>query len=235
MNDNYKISESDVLFEDDGFFSDVPLSGSLSRSMLALNKYVKKNLLYDDDIQLEDDGAYFSKESSPNDSVTKYDSDSVRSNESSERNENLPNETNAEFKYTSVFTVKAVSEPVADVINITEQTDDYKSMLLRDSSDDSRTTISTVYIQYANNTDRRGSEPTSITVPVDNLTINGNPSDQNETKEVILREKFNDLTSKTNRHTLHEFSEWGNRTNIYPDVYAPLPYSEYTFIYFKTF
>ncbi|KAJ2952381.1 hypothetical protein O0L34_g4666 [Tuta absoluta] len=72
---------SDTSYEDDGFFSDVPTSGSLSKSRIALNKYLKKNLLYED-VDYKDDSAYFSKEGSPNESVSKSDTESIKSNES---------------------------------------------------------------------------------------------------------------------------------------------------------
>lgn len=360
-------SESDIIYEDDGFFSDVPISGSLSRSMLALNKYVKQNLLCDENDEFEEnnDIAYFSKESSPNDSVIKCDNESFKSNYSDEKIE----EVKSELVSTLVFTSKVSSEPVNETIYNNEQTDDCNSTQLfnvlktneEEDSDisgdcdfvcneryhylneyepkfetsafniyqpskctlekvcnNSRTVTNTV-VRIAYSDFRRPSEfdshsfdnsisqkkllpnysdivSTAVKLieendtnssfkydtttaslhqrqsqagnnfqpdlgfdsakdqivnsncdEVNNSSCNlsdiqyeqeppqilheyfiyntetGSDNDDSETREI--RENRYRLEKQENRQTIHDFTEWGNRTNIYPDVYAPLPYS----------
>ncbi|VVD03010.1 unnamed protein product [Leptidea sinapis] len=100
----------------------VVLSGSLSKSLLALNKYVKENLLYDysDEREvLQNDCAYFSQENSPNDSATsiiKSDTDRFQSEDlkSSDILINSSNNANSEDQL----------EPSRN--DQTKLTDDYK-------------------------------------------------------------------------------------------------------------
>lgn len=109
----------DVIYGDDGFFSDVPASGSLSKSVIAMNRYLKTNLLYDDSEPDAVDAAYFSKESSPKDSIAKYDTDSTKSSDSIEK-QNPP----------SAITENELSN-IAELVNHADKlTDDYKSMQL---------------------------------------------------------------------------------------------------------
>lgn len=216
-------NREDIIYEDDGFFSDVPASGSLSRSLLALNKYVKKNMLYDESDDYEDDSVYFSKETSPTESRNKYDSDSLRSNESVEEKAARQTST-AKITYS--------------VTNVTQLTDDYKSMQLQDKSHDSDIHSDNVntqdnVIEEEESTNDIPNKPVYETenssVSLTNLSnINSSvPLNANIRDQVLYRNKPTNLKKEEYRHTLHEFSEWGNRTNIYPDVYAPLPYSEY--------
>lgn len=200
--------------EDDGFFSDVPGSGSLSRSLQAQKKYMKKNLLYDENEDSEDDKAYFTKENSPNDSISKYDTDSLRSSESTEKQALLSgNNDNL---------VKHVNELDIEIDNTATLTDDYKikSLLLGDNA---------TSITLGTNVKDKSKLPEHISVSHANLAIIDHSDTQEEShgdNEVTLRERSIDGKNQEKRHTLHDFSDWGNRTNIYPDVYAPLPYSE---------
>lgn len=217
-------NREDIIYEDDGFFSDVPASGSLSRSLVALNKYVKKNMLYDESDEYEDDSVYFSKETSPTESRNKYDSDSLRSNESVEEKAARQTST-AKITY--------------NVTNVTQLTDDYKSMQLQDKSHGSDATSDVVNTQDNVIEEPKQTETNDIptksvfesensSVSLTNLSnINSSvPLNENIRDQVLYRNKPTNLKKEDYRHTLHEFSEWGNRTNIYPDVYAPLPYSE---------
>lgn len=200
--------------EDDGFFSDVPGSGSLSRSLQAQKKYMKKNLLYDENEDSEDDKAYFTKENSPNDSISKYDTDSLRSSESIEKQALLSgNNDNL---------VKHVNELDIEIGNAATLTDDYKikSLLLGDNA---------TSITLGTNVKDKSKLPEHISVSHANLAIIDHSDTQEEShgdNKVTLRERSIDGKNQEKRHTLHDFSDWGNRTNIYPDVYAPLPYSE---------
>lgn len=213
----------DISNEDVEFFSDVPLSASLSKSLIALNKYVKKNLLYDEKGVFKDDGkdeAYFSKESSPNESVSKSDSESLKSNESLDNNN--------QRHYAEVTTLDDIldspeieketdsNETVYDV----DQTDDHKSIQLPQTTKNFESTdkINNVHVTRLLTQNNSAS--------LNNLTTAGTCVNKNY-KKVILREKNGDVEREENRHTVHDFTEWGNRTIIYPDVYAPLPYSEY--------
>lgn len=228
-------NREDTNYEDDGFFSDVPGSGSLSRSQLALNKYMKKNLLYDETEEYESDSAYFSKETSPNESRTKYDTDSLKSNESVEDKSGIKTTT-------ATITYGATS--------VTQLTDDYKSLQLKDKSfNDSDTYNGTV----SDNADTQSvtisevvSEPSEIhnevqyqrdynlahSASTNNLRNIVDSERRTNADPVVYRNTSNVNKNNDYRHTLHEFSEWGNRTNIYPDVYAPLPYSEYRLIHY---
>lgn len=220
----------DIIYEDDGFFSDVPGSGSLSRSLLALNKYVKKNMLYDESEEYETESAYFTKESSPNESRNKYDSDSDKSNESTEGNKTPTKISTATITY--------------GVTSVTQLTDDYKSMQLHDKSVNKSVTT---YDTNSNESKEQNVEipkrvsksvpsynesiyqPEHNSASLTNLAnISKSELENNIGDQVVLRNKQSDNKNEDYRHTLHEFSEWGNRTNVYPDVYAPLPYSEYS-------
>ncbi|CAK1546078.1 unnamed protein product [Leptosia nina] len=201
---------------DDGFYSDVPISGSLSKSLLALNKYVKKNLLYDESEDQVDeiphnDGAYFSKESSPNDSVVKSDTDSVNSSE-------LCTQSSG-----SALIANVIAEPETDRDDPTKQTDDYKFRQLlenpgtasrRDSirSNESqiRDTLSNDLLNYST-----GNEPS--------IGLESNSEINNNT--VVLRRKSNRNDAATNqqRNSVNDVN-WVSRMNNYPDVYAPLPF-----------
>lgn len=220
-------SHREINYEDDGFFSDVPGSGSLSRSLLALNKYVKKNLLYDETEEDESDSAYFSKETSPNESRTKYDSDSLKSNESMENKSAIK-------KSTATITYGAT--------NVTQLTDDYKSLQLQDKAyndSDNDDTVSDNADTHSITISEIVSESTDIhnepkyhseynSASMHNLTdIIESGIETNIGDQVRYRQKPTNLKKDEYRHTLHEFSNWGNRTDVYPDVYAPLPYSEY--------
>lgn len=272
-------------YEDDGFFSDVPGSGSLSRSRVALNKYLKKNLLYEED-EYDNDRAYFSKESTPNDSVVKYDSDSTKSNDSLEKNvksksinisnkigkintvtptiteihndqtflstestandsgvkydsdstksnDSLENDAKSEFVKNSNNGKKLnIATPIHDTIaaiqNTTEQTDDYKFRKLQNENLVVNNTV--LRIQYSDSCDESNTLPgRNKCNSLKDLSNDYGTSidDDDERPVVVRRERNKNLNVNENRHTVHEFSDWGNRTNVYPDVYAPLPYSKF--------
>ncbi|CAB3238898.1 unnamed protein product [Arctia plantaginis] len=212
----------DIIYEDDEMFNDVPSAGSLSKSLIALNKYVKKNMLYDESEEFDNDSAFFSKESSPNESRTKYDSDSVKSTESIEGDQSSIDNSGAPISYS--------------LTSVTQLTDDYKSMQLQEksfnnSNKDIDTTVHNLHNQNTtepvtkSNTSQSLStfEPDHTSASLTNLS-NIVESVQENDDQVVLRNKSSENKKAQHRHTLHEFTEWGNRTNIYPDVYAPLPY-----------
>ncbi|KPJ18894.1 hypothetical protein RR48_12405 [Papilio machaon] len=237
-----KINEgsSNANYDDDGFFSDVPISGSLSKSLLALNKYVKKNLLYDDSEEANDDSAYFSKETSPNESTLKSDSDSGKSMESPDKYIVSTPLTDADVVL-NIIKVQTITEmPIATEIKHTEQlTDDYKFQKLYENSTNNLTVL-----------EKQIDEPSQqVTVPTEEIqeitqqenhstslddlnTITKTKEYTENTGEVKLRNKLITENADTKRHTIHDVSEWVNRANIYPDVYAPLPYNK---VYFKLF
>lgn len=226
------------VYEDDGFFSDVPSSGSLSRSLIALNKYMRKNLLYEDNVEVNDeseDDAYFTKESSPNDSVSKCDTDSVVSSEFIEKQETFLENKNSEPKSPELY--DSPNENTTDQL-----TDDYKikSMQLLDKPNYNFDAV------YVGNSDTRECEkvpdipnyhPKGEMIPLHNSSNNNtcdkeflnNNEKQNDDIGVTFQSESGDSiqTDTETQSTQHDFTEWGNRTNIYPDVYAPLPYSEY--------
>lgn len=206
------LDNDNTIYEDDGFFSDVPGSGSLTKSLKAMNKYVKKNLLYDQTEDYEEDKAYFTKENSPNESISKYDSDSVRSNESIDKHVPV-----SENDKTSTSANATVNFPEVEVANTATLTDDYKinSLLLLERPKS--------VVPDSANPRAKESRPVSLA----NLTIiDENETDLHNAQEVVLRERSGDGKNEEKRHTVHDFSDWANRTNIYPDVYAPLPYSK---------
>lgn len=203
--------------EDGEFFSDEPSRNSLSKSLIALNKYVKKNLLYDEEDEYRDNGkdeAYFSKESTPNESVSKSDSESLKSNESFDSKNQIP--------YAEVTTFEEILDsPNIEKENIYkeaayngDQTNDYTSMQLLEKSE---------------NTPDQEKNVVKNSASLNDLT--STCENKNYKLKVKLREKPIDVKPEENRHTVHEFTEWGNRTTIYPDVYAPLPYSEYGLLF----
>lgn len=220
----------DIIYEDDEMFNDVPSPGSLSKSLIALNKYVKKNMLYDESDEYDNDSAFFSKESSPNESRTKYDSDSVKSTESIEDDQSSNTNSSAPINYI--------------ISSVTQLTDDYKSMQLQEKSFDNsnkdfEATPHNIHDQNTTETVMKPSasqntstfEPEHTSASLSNLT--NIKSELEYEDKVVLRNKSSESKNEQHRHTLHEFTEWGNRTNIYPDVYAPLPYSEYRkYLYF---
>lgn len=209
----------DVFFyEDDGFFSDVPASGSLSKSVIAMNRYLKTNLLYDDSEPDAVDAAYFSKESSPKDSIAKYDTDSTKSNDSIEK-QNPP----------SAITENELSN-IAELVNHADKlTDDYKSMQLMEKSKNKASNSSSPPVETIYKDDQF--QIRKLSSSIHNLSSDHEiESENHQEKPVVLRGKTGDVKINQNRHTVHEPSDWANRTKIYPDVYAPLPYSEYLFI-----
>lgn len=219
------IKNEDILSEDGGFFSDVPLSSSLSKSLIALNKYVKKNLLYDEEGEHKDDAkdeAYFSKESSPNESLSKSDSESLKSNES------FDNKNQRHFAEVTTFdeildSLNSEKQSNYKVCNV-DQTDDYKSMQLLDKTENTEANVQINDIHVTRSL-------TQNSASLNDLTTASSCDNENYEKEVRLREKTSDVKREENRHTVHDFTEWANRTIIYPDVYAPLPYSEYCLLF----
>jgi hypothetical protein len=206
---SFVLDNVDAGYADDGFFSDVP-GGTLSKSMHALNKYVKKNLLNVDDY--EEDNAYFTKDNSPNESISKYDSDSVKSNES-EKRELLSN--------TRTITDKPHNEPEIEIGNST-LTDDYKikSLHLLDKPTENLTSV--VSNAENNNTDHLKQ---TISTSLADLSIHCENNQNDHEEHVVYREKRNNEKYHNNRHTVHDI-DWVNRATVYPDVYAPLPYSK---------
>lgn len=224
---NYSKNEG-IYNKEGGFFSDVPLSGSLSKSQIALNKYVKKNLLYDEEAEYKDDDkdeAYFSKESSPNESVSKSDSESLKSNESFD-NKNQKH-------YSEVTTFDEILEPPTiekesnykETLYKVDQTDDYKSMHLLETTENTEVTGQTNDVHVTRSLTQNNS------VSLNDLMTACTCKNKNYDKEEIYPETISDVKKGLNRHTVHDFTEWGNRTTIYPDVYAPLPYSEYCLLF----
>ncbi|KPI91372.1 hypothetical protein RR46_14876 [Papilio xuthus] len=229
-----KINEgsSHTNYDDDGFFSDVPISGSLSKSLLALNKYVKKNLLYDDSEEANDDSAYFSKETSPNESTLKSDSDSGKSIESSDKRIVSTPIPDADVVL-NIIKVQTITEmPITTEIKHTEQlTDDYKFQKLYENSTNNLTVLDDQIEESSKQVIVPTQEIQGITQQENNSTSLDDLNTINKTKEyttntgeVKLRNKLNN-ENDTKRHTIHDVSEWVNRANIYPDVYAPLPYT----------
>lgn len=250
-------TNSDLAYEDDGFFSDVPTAGSLSRSQLALNKFMKKNLLYEEN-EYENDRAYFSKESTPNESVTKYDSDSARSNESTERKQALKTvrivETHighdSNFNLSTIEPIKEqnsasetytkhnpsptppIRKTIKENVDVTKLTDDFKYKQLRDHLNNNSHKKSVIRIEYS---DVRN-EPSHLqashrAASLDDFTVDyGTAIDDTQSESIVMREKRSVVKREENRHTIHDVSEWVNRTNVYPDVYAPLPYSKYRYL-----
>lgn len=210
---NCSATSEDMFYEDDGFFSDVPASGSLSKSQIALNRYVKKNLLFDESENAVDDSAYFSKESSPNQSVSKCDSESGKSNESFETKLSVSTDIVGNANTTPEIQEKETkAEPIDEIVANVEQTDDYKSMQILEMPN--KTNV--IRNDYHNGeTFQKHSISTSLTDLPKSTYEKERPRENSDTKR------------EENRHTLHDFSEWVNRTTTYPDVYAPLPYSEY--------
>lgn len=268
-NNNLRIATnacSDFSYDDDGFFSDVPASGSLSRSLVALNKYVKKNLLYEDNENENDDGAYFSKESTPNKSGVTYYSHSAQSSDSGEKDEiinakatylfiepqpvqkivtGISNahvnkdiqkqkkdsiyQNSDNFINSDISAPPPADKPVNELLNATEQTDDYKFKQLRDNPDNSGVKNSSVVIQYVNNRNEATNlHPENKSSSLEDLNDYGTAIDvdNSESQNVVRRDKKH-VTIKENRHTVHDASDWVNRTDMYPDVYAPLPYSKF--------
>lgn len=229
--DVHSSTSEDIFYEDDGFFSDVPTSGSLSKSQIALNRYVKRNLLYDESEDAIDDSAYFSKESSPNESVSKCDSDSEKSNESFATKQlfhkNIEENTNTITEEIPERETKA--ELIEEIVANVEQTDDFKSMQILEKPNKTTDAITNNY------NDRDTLQKHSISASLTNLLIKCDEKENDNEITVPLREKSTDTKREENRHTLHDFSEWVNRTTTYPDVYAPLPYSEYLHPYCSLF
>lgn len=214
-----KSSVSDYYYNEEINFRDLRLSGSMSRSLRALNNYVKKNIFYDEseDPENEHDSDYYSKETSPNDSVSlvKSDSESVLSEVSSVKDKinNIPTHATEDSHS------KTSNDP-------TTLTDDYKFNKLIENASKTETPL---VIENLNdiNSDKEVKEPP---VPSTRHSLSTPLIDESEAKEkdvdlekVTLRTKN---ISRDNRHTVHDVSEWVNRTDIYPDVYAPLPYSK---------
>lgn len=222
------IKNEDIFSEDGEFFSDVPLSSSLSKSQIALNKYVKKNLLYDEEDEHKDDGkdeAYFSKESSPNESVSKSDSESLKSNESfdNKNQRHFAEVTTFDETLDSLNSEKESNFKVA-VYNV-DQTDDYKSMQLLEKTENTEANARINDFHVTRSLIQNDSASLS------DLTTASSCDNENYEKEVRLRQKTSGVKREENRHTVHDFTEWANRTIIYPDVYAPLPYSEYCLLF----
>lgn len=220
-------------YDDDGFFSDVPISGSLSKSLLALNKYVKKNLLYDDSEEPNDDSAYFSKETSPNVTAVKSDSDSGKSIESPD-NRIVSTPIQDADVVLNIIKVKTITEmPITTEIKNTEQlTDDYKFQklyehLTNEPPIDNQVIEDASKQSIVSTDENQENRSTSL----DDLSaITKTREYNNNTGEVKFRNNLVNENDDMKRHTIHDVSEWVNRANIYPDVYAPLPYSKLDFL-----
>lgn len=204
--------------EDDGFYNDIAISSSLSKSLLALNKYVKKNLLYDDSEdqteEINNDGAYFSKESSPNDSVVKSDTESDKSNELRMENSDAISKVNV-----NVSVTEDKSDP-------TKQTDDYKFKKLLENPTSHRDLNSSNNSCNSNNNSSHSRR----------YSLEDNDSQvacgtKNYEENIVSRRSIANI-EKPQRHSVHDVN-WVNRTNIYPDVYAPLPFSKFSMLYYK--
>lgn len=326
---------SEIFLNDDNLhYSNIPISGSMSKSLRALNTYVKKNIFYDETGDIEEnrnDSAFFSKETSPNKSVSKSDSDSLNSNISeqniysqtsislnsdqpqniindqatltddykfnkllqnntikdttisilTDENEqkhcvnqvNLSNENNLIIEHSKkaeivildtpknaenidnilkpTYTetqlshknkIDKVIPPVAPKRTTSKGQADYRDINVRTKVNHSNVKKKLVF-PYSN--DNSASESSNNHLEKYEMKISQNKlplkqdikpnkySSLNINKKV--QEDFQtDVTLRTNslkshnnnRHTIHDFTNWGNRTDIYPDVYAPLPYSK---------
>lgn len=275
---------SDHIYEDDGFFSDVPNTGSMSKSLIALNKYVKTNLLYESDPDEKCDSAYFSKESSPKDRGSKCDTESVKSGESFDKKDtSVPifpkishnNEISAgtDKKYlqhdysTALTKVNNSHQSGKSEIEHTENNYDSESSEVHSHSSrksslsksetqypnmESTETVNTSQLQRQSINDKEKSINHYANLEViqrdltqkqynskplnkgrfhsaDDLTdahIHNESRNDNTIPVAKTRTKFNEPIDD-NPNSLLDWSEWQNRTNIYPDVYAPLPYSKY--------
>lgn len=264
---------SDISYDDDGFFSDVPISGYRSKSLIALNKYVKTNLLYESDTDDKSDSVYFSKESSPKDSVSKCDTESIQSVGSNETKQ-IHAQQIIEFIPKELQIVYDIAHVVCDSVSndISQDTQNYNKPILRNGVDSTPKKVRSAIIEL---NDKRRSvqfkEPfknvteDEQTIPkeidhvksldkqciqedkklvknihrsLDDLAIKNKVEIVEKQRippevkprnppEVKLRTKFNNVPPE-NRHTFADFTAWKNRTDIYPDVYAPLPYSKLT-------
>ncbi|GBP65759.1 hypothetical protein EVAR_44404_1 [Eumeta japonica] len=269
--DSY-FSFNDGLLEDDGFFSDVPLTGTLSKSLIALNEYVKTNLIHDENgSDQKSDSAFFSKECSPNGS------DSISSANSIEKR--IP--TN---KIESVTTVESDCESDSEVLSVNHE----KSLLKNNSdegehidSDDIKLIIQRIeseskgncgvfkdncevrleHIDVVDNSSDHGRDhhndqnTEAVYDNAESLSTKSTPTVERSTAaskslsdlkdvgdvrtEADVRErdaaddgrprvrprmKLLGAGNLEHRHTVHDFSAWGNRTTVCPEVYAPLPF-----------
>ncbi|CAH0729362.1 unnamed protein product, partial [Brenthis ino] len=353
----FKSRNSEVLYDDDNVhFSNIPMSGSMSKSLKALNTYVKKNIFYDESEVTEDnqndDSAFFSKETSPNESVSKSDSDSLKSINSEKkcdsqtlsslnRNEMIvtddPTTLTDDYKFnkllennnineTSDFLITTYKKQIYDYDdekNISTITTNCNALLTTDSvniknlnkveEENTQNTKSIPFLPTEHNiinestksqiiethepdndskinkivaptapkrttskgqADFRGMNyKTKIYKDVTDKPIPSQPNhnlkenrldiekyefeicqnNKNKAQIPLEESKINTYSSLTlnrdkkskqnvdfnydvtlrpnnlisqnnNRHTIHDFKEWGNRTDIYPDVYAPIPY-----------
>lgn len=289
------IKNEDNIYEDDGFFSDVPATGSLSKSQRALNKYMKTNLLYENGEESDRNSDYFSKEASPNESVSKYDSESVLSDESFDKKQPFLSMSNSESRNSSfsptndftaiqkntvqdVQTMNVTSNNADKVIDVHTDTDkihatkDNIDFIIEKHSDNYTTPTShgvaeqnlsdDVKNAVRNNvpsilqekTEKRKSlitennrsktNPHLVCTNISEAHKNNSitrrkliyqssddmnivkPKQIEQNASVVLRKNSIKTQAMDNRHTIHEFDNWGNRTTIYPDVYAPLPYSK---------
>lgn len=240
-------------YDDDGFFSDVPLTGSLSKSLIALNKYVKTNLLFEtDEDDNETDRAYFSKENSPNDSVSKCDTESIISAGSFDKKEHtcIDTDSNLNDAYSDEHNYindnfKHEEKDVSSAVIATNENAAHSSSNLLDSlhsvSDkqdkkldynvDKTVTNETHLINDLNLSNSVANEYRTD-INIQQVPIVHRAKDDNDIPKVLPRKKYMNTQNVENRHSLHDFTTWANRTNIYPDVYAPLPYSTYKFYFF---
>lgn len=257
--------------DEDLQFRDITLSGSMSRSLKALNSYVKKNIFFDESEEQHDrnDSAYFTKENSPNVSISKSDSESLRSNDKRDENYHLT--------YSIVTGHQEHSDEInPEISDHVTLTDDYKFNKLLKSSSTNRipeihieayeedakidqtkelpTTnecenvnknkipekrsdhkiatnniINKSTFQFSDDTNRDLHPSRDRTSSLTNINKSNDSKLENKFKPTAaLRKKpvNNHSHLQEHRHTIHDVSEWVNRTEIYPDVYAPLPYSK---------
>lgn len=208
----------------------IPMSSTLSKSLKALNTYVKKNIFYDESEEqqeVQNDSAYFSKESSPNDSVSKCDSDSVKSDKTEEKVDNLTlpliNTTLINSDPTTLTDDDKFNKLLENtVIHQKNEIQLEKPELKLSHGNDNKQSI----LPVAPKRTASFSSKTGTKV----LHDNGNHNNDEFRSNVTLRNNTNSLNLQKNRHTVHDVTEWANRTDIYPDVYAPLPYSKYFYL-----
>ncbi|CAH2105674.1 unnamed protein product [Euphydryas editha] len=223
----YKSAEPELYYYDDRIqHKSIPVSSTMSKSLKALNTYVKKNIFYDESEEqqeVKNDSAYFSKESSPNYSVSKCDSDNIKSNifENKEDNLTLPlrNRTSINSDQTTLTDDYKFNKLLENtIINQKNETNPESQLSL--SNENKESTLPVAPKRTASFSSKTGKKV---------LYENGNLKNNDEFLcNVTLRNKTNSLNlQNNNRHTVHDVTEWVNRTDIYPDVYAPLPYSKY--------
>ncbi|KAI5631404.1 hypothetical protein NE865_15879 [Phthorimaea operculella] len=154
--------------------------------------------------------------------IAKYEVNNARNNQSFQTTYSIPIKSHDTAReIVSSYGKKYDSDHTGHV----EQTDDYKSMQLRE-----KPIVAKIY--DIKQEPKYSSEPlpalknATVSASLTNLSKQTNPHDVSEDKVPLREKSAQSARLEDHRHTLHDFSGWVNRTNKYPDVYAPMPYSE---------